>query len=369
MSYYRRNRSGNKKIYFRILFVLAAALIITILSVFLGIYLQHKVNAAEDMEYAYPEEEIVDSPGLSADFEAMEVSDIYGAGFDISQYGSEDEIVLSINRLADYYNTLTLPLTDETGTLIYTSPALCEALRMPVPSEHPVFDLISAAATAGQVKNMRICALIAPAEDFAFDAVLIRELASMGFDEVLFAPEFGESISYLQALAFRDFLSDCAEDAAITCSLGVMLPAGHFIRTADAKHIQMIASAADFLAVTFDSETNETTASAYRKVTGEVSSILGSFSVYHMRVILTDDNRDILSAKVKACLDKSIRSIGITSPVLPTEMIYSDEYQAQEPDAAETSRHTNEKGETNPYSGGSTTYPSYQNAAPETEGE
>lgn len=370
MSYYRRNRPGTsrtKKIFVRILFVLVAALIITVLSVLMGIYLRHKVDSAAAMEYEYPEAEETETPLLPSDYVSMDPVTVYGAGMDLTKYGSEDEIVLSINHLAEYYDTLTLPLTDENGRLIYTSPALCQAMRMAAPQTNPIMDRILSAATAGQAKNMRICGLLTPSGDAELDSVLVNELAEAGFDEILFTPDFGESINYLQANEFRAFLNECRADPENPCSIGVLLKSAHYLRTADAKQIQMIASAADFLGVAFEAKQNQTTTDAYRTVTGEISSMLGSFSVYHMRVILTDTDKDVLSAKIKACTDKDIQSISITSAVLPTEMIFSDEYQESQAAETESQRHSAETGETNPYSGGSLTYPSYKDAKPETE--
>jgi len=372
LSYYRRSRTGTsrtKRIFVRVLFVLVAALIITVLSVLLGIYLRHKVEKAEAMEYDYPEAADTDISNLPADFVSMDPVTVFGAGLDVSKYGSEDEIVLLINNLAEYYDTLTLSLADDSGRLIYTSPALCDALRMTIPAENPVFDLILSAATAGQAKNMRICGLLPPTGDADLDSVLMDELTEAGFDEILLTPDFGESINYLNANKMRAFLTDCRENMVNSCSLGVLLSSDNFLRSADAKHIQMIASASDFLGVIFEPKKNQTTTDAYRTVTGEISSMLGSFSVYHMRVILADDSSDVLSAKIKACTDKDVSSISITSPILPTEMIFSDEYQASSSVETESDRHNYETGETNPYSSGSLTYPSYKDATPETEPE
>ena len=370
MRYYRRTRSGSgkaKKVFLRILFVLVAALVITILAVALGIWLKQKVASAESMEFEYPENESAETLPITAGDVEMHSPTVFGAGLDVSDYESEDEIVLSINQLAEYYDTLTLPLTDENGTLIYTSPALCALMRMPAPESDRNFTLLSSAVTAGKVKNMRISALLTPTDDAETDAALISELAVLGFDEIIFTPAFGESINYSDANRLRSHLSSCAEKSGSACTLGVMIPSGYYLRASDAKQIQMIASAADFLAITFTSGT--TTTGAYRTVTSEISSLLGSFSVYSMRVILTDANADILSAKTKACTDKGITSITLTSPVLPTEMIFSDEYQAETDAPVETEPKQTVPSETNPYSAGSTTYPSYRDVVPETETE
>ena len=342
------------------------ALIITVLSVFLGIYLRHKVENAEAMEYEYPEVVVSDTTNLPADYVNLNPDTVFGAGMNVTNFNSEDEIVLSINTLAQYYDTLTLTLADASGKLIYTSPALCNALRMAAPESNPVFDLIVSAATAGQAKNMRICGLLPPTNDAKLDSVLINELIEAGFDEILFVPDFGESINYLHANQIRTHLTDCRESLNDSCSLGVMISSVNFLRSADAKHIQMIAAASDFLAVSFAPKKNQSTTDAYRTVTSEISSMLGSFSVYHMRVILSDSSSDVLSAKIKACTDKDINSICITSPVLPTEMIFSDEYQANSPAETDTTQTKYETGETNPYSGGSTLYPSYKDAVPAT---
>lgn len=372
MRYYRRNRSGSsktKKIFLRILFVLVSALVITVLAVLLGIWLKQKVASAESLEYAYPEHETAEVPPVSAEDVSMDSPTVHGAGLDVTAYDSEDEIVLSINQLSDYYDTLTLPLTDENGKLVYTSPALCDLMRMPAPESNPNYGLVSSAVTAGQAKNMRICAMITPSDEVMIDAALISELAHLGFDEVVFVPEFGESINYSAANKLRSHLTDCSEETENACSIGVLIPSAYYLRASDAKQIQMIASASDFLAITFESDKTPTTTEAYRTVTSEISSILGSFSVYNMRVILTDSSSEILSAKSKACTDKGINSISLTSPVLPTEMIFSDEYHAETALPVETESVQTVPGETNPYSAGSTTYPSYKDVIPETTEE
>lgn len=343
---------------FRILFVLIAAAVITFGTILLGNYLQYKVDEAEKLldKTAETDDDSAQSEEVFESGDNYDSPTVFGAAIDLGDYEGESDIIVAINTLAQSYDTVLMPITDADGMLFYNSPALSELVRMPSAEDDANFRLFSSAAAAVKAKNMRLCIIYTPnnsvstLDDAALtDGTLIAELALYGADEVLITlPDDIGEISTDSAEALNDYISDCREISDNACPIGILLSSEVYLDDNSAKQIQQIASAASFLAIDFPVEDDSTAVAAYRYVSRSVTSLLGSFNVYNMRVIL-DGTSEHLPAKYRACSDSGISNICVASFVLPSEL----EYNAQSADTAETTYSPNEtidpEANTNPY--------------------
>ena len=345
MRYYRSNRksSGNKrKILLRILFVIAAAVIITAITLIIGNHLKKKVEAAEQ-----PSTETHVSAGLQTERHIEEnaiYSDysptVFGASVIISDYAAadgEDEkrsIADDVKTLSAHFDTLSIDLMDKNGELIYESAAMCAISRIPHGSESEAETLIRSALTEAKKNGMRSTAVIVPmisettvSGAAAVDSALIGELSEMGFDEVLFdlTELTADDLNYDTASRIRTYVHECSSLTDNASKLGVALSADVFLNSSAAKQIQLIANAASFVAVKFDLDEVYITTNAYNMVSDAVTSLLGNFSVYNMRVII-DSRFDIISAAVySACKEHGVTNVSFSTFILPEALGYTND--------------------------------------------
>ncbi len=351
-----------KKILFRILFVLIAAAVITFMTILLGNYLLYKVSeldAARDhseettalpteFSSGEPENERYDSPA------------VFGAAIRLDDYSSEDEVILAINTLAASYDTLLLPVTDADGKLLYQSPALCTLTRMPEPEDNPEFRLLCSAAAAAKAQNMRLCAVLTPNSEAAsldeaaqLDAAIIDELALYGIDEVMITlSDDAIKMGTEEAETLQKYIDTCFTRSDGVCPIGILLSSELYLDASSAMPIQQIASAASFLAIKFPVSENAAAADAYNYVSDSITSLLGSFNVYNLRVIL-DGSAEILSGKYKACQDGGITNVCFTSAVLPVDLEYRAQTTEESTETDQPAESEDPSGHTNPYASGS----------------
>ena len=346
MRYYRsrsnRKSSGNKrKILFRVLFVIAAAIVITVITLLIGNHLKDKVEAANEattdthVSTGLQSERHLEESAIYSDYSPT----VFGASVIISDYmtGGEGEnersITADVRTLSSHFDTLSINLMSDDGELIYESEAMCALSRIPYKGDGEAAALIADALAEAKNNNMRTCAVILPmisettiSGAAAVDSALITELGEMGFDEVLFdlTDSFGDELTYDSASRVRTYVHECASLTSDACKLGVALSANVYLNSANAKQIQLIANAASFIAIKFDLEEEYITTDIYNKVSDAVTSLLGNFSVYNMRVIV-DSRFDIISAAVySACKEHGVTNVSFSTFILPEALGYTD---------------------------------------------
>lgn len=361
MRHYRRQNSGServKKIMFRILFVLIAAAVITFGTILLGNYLQNKVAEAENALESTPENNDPDSEDdpYGENGNHYDSPTVFGATVILSDYASEDEVVLAVNELSPSYDTVIIPVTTDDGVLLYQSPALCELTRMPAPEDDPDYRLFSAAASAVKAKKLRLCVMLTPNSAFSslknsalIDGSLISELAQNGADEILITlPDDVDKISSRDAEMLSDYIVECRDISDNACPIGVLLSSESYLDTDSAKRIQEIASAVSFLSIKFPIEVDSTSASAYRYVTRSITSLLGSFNVYNMRVIL-DCPPELLAPMYQACKDSDISNLCFASYVQPDALSYREQASDTTDETLPPEESADPEANTNPY--------------------
>lgn len=362
MRHYRRSYSGSvrvKKIMFRILFVILAAAVITFSSIFLGNYLQKKVA---DLEAARntsepAQEQITSRPKLTNS--TSSTRELSAAGLELRNYHTEDAVVAAVNTLAEHYDTLLVYLSNSEGDLLYTSPSLCEIMRIAAPEDDAELTLVRAALTAAKSRNLYLCAvmdssfgLLERGLDAQVDGTLFAELASFGVDEILIENTIIDAEN-VPADEIADYLAGCAEITDGSCELGVLIPDDVFLNFSNARSIQTIASAADFTGIDMTSYDSVTPAEMYAKMTQNITSLYGSFSIYNMRVVLSTADIDLLAAQYQALRDSDISNVCFTENILPDALNYSSTLPEEEP-VEEPEEETTAKveSESNPYAVG-----------------
>jgi len=360
LRHYRRNRQGSgkaKKILFRIGFVIIAALVIIVTTVLLGLYLRSMVDNAGGLEKEtdYLGQEIsreqLDSAPLSYHSET-----VFGCGIDISDYQTKEELEKKIIDLSAYYDTLNITVTDQNGNFTYTSPALCELLRIPFAENDNSHTILKSAITSSKALGMRVCVIMASSEfgkdSSAFiDATVASEMVSLGADEILFIPKLASSdyINYNLATKIRSYFNELRDAAKGSYPLGIILPASAYKTVSNTKQLQIIASAVSFLAIDFSPEIEDHPATIYTSVLESIASLSESFKTYNMRIILSGTDEATLGAAYTAAIHSSINNIAFTSSVIPTSLTYTSNNQsADDEDATEVV--TNSPADnTNPY--------------------
>lgn len=313
---------------FRILFVILAAAVITFSSIILGTYLQKKVDEVEAARNTSEpaQEQITSRPKLS-DSAAAQRS-VSAVGLELRNYHTEDAVVAAVNELAEHYDTLLVDLSSSKGTLLYTSPALCDVMRIPVPEDDDELALVRSALTAAKSKNLYLCAvmdtsfgLLDREVDETVDGTLFAELASFGVDEILIKNTVIDSEN-VPADEIADYLNGCAEVTNGDCALGVLFPDDVFLNFSNARAIQTIASAADFTGIDMTAYESISPDEMYEQMTQNITSLYGSFSIYNMRVVLSTAVTELLAAQRQALLDSSITNICLTEALLPDVLVY-----------------------------------------------
>ncbi len=344
MRHYRRSYSGSirmKTILFRILFVILAAAFITFSTIFLGTYLQKKVDAAEAARNtSEPAQEQILSRPVRPD-SAASSREVSGAGLKLRNYHTEDAVVAAVNALAEHYDTLLVHLGNSDGNLLYTSPALCSLLRIAAPEESPELALIRSALTAAKSQNLHLCAVmdtsfgrLDPGTAEQIDAALFTELASFGVDEILLTNTVLDPENIPED-ALADYLADCRTLTDGSCEIGVLLDNEVFLNFNNAHAIQTIASAADFLGIDMTSYETITPDALYEQMRDSITSLYGSFSIYNMRVILSTSDNDLLAAQAQAVRDSDLPRLCFTDNVLPEVLNYTTRVlPADEPEEA-----------------------------------
>lgn len=372
MRSYRSKRSGNakvKKILFRILFVIIAAIVITVLTILLGNHLLDKVNSLDDEvnDPANETQETVVAPSNEYIVTSTEAPSVSAAAIDVRKFESTDEMIEKIRDLSSHYDTLIVKLADKNGGLVYPSPAICQMLGIPYSNENPTLDIVISAVSAARVRNMRLCALIpsslensASAAASVIDGALIKELTGFGFDEIMIQCDGIEEggFSHNSALSLQIYLDECKKNSESSSYIGIILPAELYLDASYAKHIQIIASTVSFLGIDFSIDGMTTSTEIFSSVSHDITSLLGSFNTYNMRHIISSGDVVAMAAEHTASVQNQMKNVCVMEPLTPAELEY-DRNATVEPEetAAETDSPTPEVPESNPYASTADKYP------------
>lgn len=371
MRYYRFRRKASKKfrtICIRVLFVLVAAILITGLAIVTGNMLLRKVERAEESLHAnvppsgYAAERTEANEG-SLSTEHTEVPEVYAAGFSLTSHTEEESILERLRTIAATYDTMSLSLCDHANTLLYTSPALSELLRMPTRESDPVYARLRSVVTTAVHTDLRCSAVLAssyphmPSDTAALvDSTLANELHDLGFHELLLTDVLGDDADTDAITNARRYVQSVHAAAPESLAIGICLPVRVYLNTENAKQLQMLSSVVDFL--TMDAADLPITGPSGTTLSGICLSLSGSFQLYSLRVLLTSTDPVLLAGQYQVLTELGITNlhfIGEVSPELLTLPAEPEIPAATDPDS------TNVIPTTNPYA---TTTPSTPSDTP-----
>ncbi len=378
MRYYRFRRKASKKaklIFFRILFILAAAVLITGLAILTGNLLLNRVQQAEEaLESSVPPSGNaagrIDKTEPSLSGEAYSSLQVFAAGLDLPFHETEDSLFARIHTISQTYDTVSVEITGP-GGLLYTSPALTNLFRMPpVTGENLLYARLANTATAAKARGLRLSAVMnasfprLSAETAALaDSTIAAELYSLGFHELLLTgllPGDADTDAINGARRYLQAMQN-ALDGTGSFSLGACLPVSVYMDVVNAKQVQMLASSVDFLAMdAANLPVNTTNGMTLDEV---CLSLAGSFQVYNLRVLLTTEDPRLLSDQYNALVRMDISNLHFLGEVSPETLAATTQPEAEIP----TDETTDEEliPSENPYA---TTLPSDGTVTPGTDG-
>ncbi|MBE6614878.1 MAG: hypothetical protein E7631_06205 [Ruminococcaceae bacterium] len=338
MRYYRYRRKASQKaktIFFRILFILAAAVLVTGFAVLTGNLLLQKVeNAEEQLESSVPpsgnaagREE--NTPPLTTD--GYSSLNVFASGLDLILHDTEDSLFARVHTIAQTYNTVSVEVT-RGGELVYVSPALSTLLRMPDTGVNTEFyTRLLNTITAAKAQNLRLSAVMSSSlgrmdNDTAalIDSTIAAELYVMGFDEILFTDlltaeadtdAINNARRYLQAV--HDALSGTG-----SFSMGACLPSSIYLDAENAKQVQMLSSVVDFLAMDASALTVANTGAM--TLSEVCAALAGNFEVYNLRVVLKTADPVLLSAQYNTLVHLDITNVQFIRETTPESMIAAE---------------------------------------------
>ena len=367
MKYYTPNRQISPKaqnVMLRILFIIIAAAVITFGTILVGHHLLKKAQALGERPSEMSGTGWMDeTPETDPENSAGSAPAVRGVAIKLKEYPTDLLLEQALAAAAVSYDTVLYPLCGSDGSLIYQSPAVCSLVRIPL-TDAASSERIKSAIQLAKMKGLRIIVSLIPSETVT-DAALMKELADWGVNEILVNPNFSGSVDFETANRLRLYLIECGTGLD-SCRLGTVLPAGAYLDPTGAMQIQMIAQASESLGIRFDVQYLDPGEDVYENVFSSLQALLGSFSVYNMRVVIEGDDTDTLSAQYQACVNRGIYNFLFTSNV-----DYADfEVREPEPQVEEepdTVRPAQSSGVLNPYANTSETYEEALREAEETE--
>ena len=378
MRYYRHRRKASKKakiIFLRILFVLAAAVVITGMAILTGNLLLAKVNSAEEqLESSIPpsgnaagRDDQTETAPQTGEYSTLQV---FASGLDLKLHETEDSLFSRIHTIAQTYNTVSVNITDASG-LLYVSPALSSLVRLPdTGTNTEEYTRLVNMITAAKAQNLRLSAVMTSSLSYLdtaaaalVDSTVAAELYVLGFDEILLTGLLPSDANTDAITNVRRYLQDIHDTLSGTgsFSLGACLPVSIYLDAVNAKQVQLLSSAVDFLAM--DASYLPVNNSSGMTLEEVCTSLSGSFQVYNLRVVLDTDDPALLAAQYNALARMEITNVhflGETSPEALTENTVPEEETAvTETEPAETIPQVNPYATTLPSNGtGSTSSPS-----------
>jgi len=383
LRYYRYRQKASQKakaIFLRVLFVLAAAAVITGLAILTGNLLLDKVEKAEELlETNVPPsgnaaERVDTTPPLTTDgYSSLQV---FASGLDLTVHDTEDSLFARVLTIAETYNTISVRITDN-NTLLYVSPALSSLMRQPDTGVNTVeYERLANMITAARAQNLRISAVMSSSlhrmdNDTAalVDSTIAAELYVLGFHEILFTDLLSEDADTDAITNARRYLQSIHDTLSGTgsFSMGACLPSSIYLDADNAKQVQLLSSVVDFLAMDASRLPVASTGSAMT-LEEVCTSLAGSFEVYNLRVVLDSTDSLLLAAQHDTLVRMGITNIQFFCETRPETMV-PEEIPEHETDSADETADEDAIPTTNPYA---TTLPSDgsgKNPADETEPE
>lgn len=297
MNYYRNYTAKKLKLPRRLIFFAVIAVLIFIFSVILGNNLKKRLAEADinkdpvetvDLENIEKEQK---EQGGNAVHETLP----YSAGF-LTLTG-EDDASSAKNKIYAVktagYTCVSFVCCDAEG-LKYASPAMSELSRLPASETVADYSVLCDALAYAKSVGMRTSAVFL-SRDAETDGIILAELCSAGFDEIIIrgfegcltsdGGDINEAVKYLGAVREKT-----------ECDIALALMPAAYTYARNSYHIEKLFTYTEFLSV----DMTESTAEDAR---GLADGFAGSFSTYSLRALITHEQTDVEEALASAGFD------------------------------------------------------------------
>jgi hypothetical protein len=341
IKYYNR-RSGKSKAWMKVMFVLITAALIMLGTVLLGVYLRNKVeksaveasSLASNRRSTDDENSLYEIGGSSGNLpKRLSTKKVNGDYFDLKNAGAITASAVKniINEMsAAGYSAVSIPLTDEDGSLLYNSAAVYTLARIKpnslpenaAPDTAVIESAISAAAEAGlsssavmvsdlsKWKDTEKVSSIVGEASVIVDCAILKELRAIGLDELIIRGYMSDNESTDEFALYVPYINayiTALRDAAPEVRIGVSLPPAVYRNIRFAPALESLAQYADVLAIDFSSENIPADPSAaFDEISDTCASLIGSFTLYNIRAILDGNSLSMRDTQLNALLVNSI---------------------------------------------------------------
>lgn len=303
------------RIWRRIAFFAAAALIIFGLTVLVGNILKKRLDntdvstddiftETDSSDTTQPNDSDVSVPHDEA------LKNVCAGCLDLTAATDGETSRAVIDKLrADGYNAVSFVVRDGGGMVTYASPALQEYAGIKASAELVSFDNLKAAVAYAKDRGMR-CSAVFGAADGRLDSILAKELADIGFED--FLSRGYENLTQLDNSAVADIKSYIeAVRGENKAAFGLSLSREIYTTAQNAPYIEKIYTVCEYLSI----DMTEITADEARDIGGKLQ---GSFSMYMMRCVLRGVDSEAAAEVKNALLSENISSMQyISSPPQP----------------------------------------------------
>ncbi len=360
MRYYRRKRYENKrarKVFFRIFFVLMAAVLITVGATLLGHYVKKLV---EEAEREIASADVTPDPAETSGGKGYYTTGLHEIPATVSALAvdpfGEAELATLLSDLKQSFDAAAVKLTDD-GTLVYLSPSRLSYIGLPS-AELPEngtstgFEQLKAFGTAVKTENLRMCAVMEATRESgkadgallpAADKAILPELAGLGFDEVIFTG--------LGALTDEvdEYLTSLVNDMI---PVGAVFSYDDYMDPRNEKRFRILSAAGVLLCVDLDTDDEAEIAYATEE---RYFDLRNADSVYHLYYVLDSEDSAVLTEQYTALREVKADRVLVASAVSPATL--SGDSAVGETDAAETAPPPETGSPVNPYATTGGDYP------------
>jgi len=336
------------------MFVLITAALIMLGTVLFGIHLKNKVEASAIEAAALnpgnknkdDENSVYQIGGTSVGTpKRLSTKKVNGDFFDIENADAmtANAVSKAINEIAIAgYSAVSIPITDDGGNLLYNSAAVYSAARIkPNASENATPDVafiesvITSSKKAGIISSAVMTCDLSKWKDaeeigsifndasLLFDCAVVKELSDIGLDEIILRGYQSQSESTDEFVLYVPFINayiTALRKSAPDVLIGVSLPPAVYRNIRFAPALESLAQYADILAIDLSSENisldpNE----AFDEISDICSSLIGSFTLYNIRVILDGTSLTMRDNQLDALMVNSINNWQFISGIENTE--------------------------------------------------
>lgn len=320
---YPPKRKSRKPMILKIVFIVAAALLLIFLAVRLGQNLNERAKNLETREtlspapFETPKETEEHSESAENPYRTKNIK-----AFNVDPSGKDaGDITALISDMSGYFNCASVNVSKD-GNLIYISKALLNFVKINPDSIKPaepeednkaedkngsenILDAVKAIPSAASEYGMSSSAVFEnwyrvgissslSSSDATVDSVIVKELSSFGYTEILLKTLFDEELGLDESAAsetadYISFLKEGSPDIRI----GIMVPYSYYSRSDNIPLIGKLAECADFLAVNIDNPSGYY-ANTYSEINDRYYSLSGIFASYKVRgIIYSSDESDV----------------------------------------------------------------------------